>query len=33
MTDKDKERLFLEYYDENLKLKANQTKLDQHIKE
>ena len=33
MTDRDKEQLFLNYYDENLKLKENHTKLEQHLKE
>jgi hypothetical protein len=33
LTDKDRERLFLEYYDENIKLKTTITKQDQAIKE
>jgi len=31
--DREKEQLFLQYYDDNVKLKTNQTKLEQHIKE
>jgi len=32
-TEREKEQLFLSYYDDNMKLRTNQTKLEQHIKE
>lgn len=32
-TEREKEQLFLSYYDDNIKLRTNQTKLEQHIKE
>jgi len=33
VTEREKEQLFLSYYDDNIKLRTNQTKLEQHIKE
>jgi hypothetical protein len=33
LTDKDKERMYLEKYDENIQLLSKQSHLEQHIKE
>lgn len=33
LSDRDKEQLFLQFYDENLKLKERDAKLEQNIKE